>query len=110
MLLPLPKLVAQIATNPLPLPPLVLPGIKAVSVPVYVEPKPVRKAQLDGDVAQGYVQVLTDVPDDAHAYVLMVSRGVKFLACDADTLVPANGVISISKRPDCDGVRYVWRG
>lgn len=68
------------------------------------------KAQVDGDIAQGFVQVLTEVPDDAQAYVLLVSRGVKFLPCDAHSLVPAGGVLSISKRPDHPGVRYVWRG
>lgn len=70
-------------------------------------PKPARAAY-DGDVSQGFVQVLLDVPDDTHARVLLAAGGVKFQK--SGSLIPTEGVLSVHVSPQTKKARYCWRG
>ena len=66
--------------------------------------------RVDGDVAEGFVQVLLPAADDAQARVLFISRGVHFL--QPHSMVPRDGVLTTHASPTDPhiAVAYRWRG
>lgn len=69
-----------------------------------------NSARVDGDVSQGFVQVLLPAADDAQARVLFISRGVHFLS--PTSMVPCDGVLNIHASPTAPhtAAAYRWRG
>ena len=83
----------------------------AATAPALPAPAPRRKsARVDGDVSQGFVQVLLPAADDAQARVLFISRGVHFLS--PTSMVPCDGVLNIHASPTAPhtAAAYRWRG
>ena len=68
--------------------------------------KPAPRVKVGGSPADGFVQVMLDSADDAHAKLLIAQAGVEFAP---HSLVPLTGILFVTVNPD-GKYRYCWRG
>ena len=84
-----------------PLPPM-LPALAALAA----LHKPATRVKVGGSPADGFVQVMLDTADDAHAKLLIAQAGIEFAP---HSLVPLTGILFVTVNPD-GKYRYCWRG
>ena len=76
-------------------------------LPVLPVPKPLPpRVKVGGSPADGFVQVMLDTADDAHAKLLIAQAGIEFAP---HSLVPLTGILFVTVNPD-GKCRYCWRG
>lgn len=75
-------------------------------LPVLPVPKPAPRVKVGGSPADGFVQVMLDTADDAHAKLLIAQAGIEFAP---NSLVPLTGILFVTVNPD-GKCRYCWRG
>ena len=75
-------------------------------LPVLLVPKPAPRVKVGGSPADGFVQVMLDSADDAHAKLLIAQAGIEFAP---HSLVPLTGILFVTVNPD-GKCRYCWRG
>ena len=75
-------------------------------LPVLPVPKVTPRVKVGGSPADGFVQVMLDSADDAHAKLLIAQAGIEFAP---HSLVPLTGILFVTVNPD-GKCRYCWRG
>ena len=74
-------------------------------LPVLPVPKPAPRVKVGGSPADGFVQVMLDSADDAHAKLLIAQAGIEFAQ---HSLVPLTGILFVTVNPD-GKCSYCWR-
>ena len=75
-------------------------------LPVLPVSKPAPRVKVGGSPADGFVQVMLDSADDAHAKLLIAQAGIEFAP---HSMVPLTGILFVAVNPD-GKCRYCWRG